>query len=387
MVVWREQGIIPTSLGQTYKGYSYGISATYETGEEEGTFVSGISTSAGIVKEQGSDKYWAVASQGGTVTMRDNLYRTPEGNLQNIQFGFGYIKGIDPEQEYQTALQMLQKAQQSIQQSGSNLEVSPNQITSILQDIAGKKIVMPIQSYGTIRPYTNYGFSIVNTNQNIINSNNNYNIGMSKVPNANRNQLETNIIQNQYIEHPELNEYNIQNGLSTIRENLNEETSNMLGWSNQIQVPVPRTKPLKNYGKELYNGIQNSESQENSIKSKIKPLNLGKNLLRENEKGKTLKRNEDNIQMLLPEFGLIAEEIYREETTKPIITTITTTGIRIKPKTPTPSIPPTTPPNVPPFGFPEISIMGQSIRGLGTGLGKGIRTMYDIQYALSRLTL
>jgi len=419
MVVWREQGIIPTSLGQTYKGYSYGISANYETGEEEGTYVSSISTSAGILKEQGSNKYWAVASQGGTVTMRDSLLRTPEGELQNIQIGFGYTKGIDPNQEYQKALQMLQNAQQSIQQSGSNLEISPNQIVSILQGVAKQKMVMPVQSYGTIRPYTNYGFSIIGTNQNAINVNNNYNIGMSRIPNTvqqisqeyiqtqtnyekpifNEFNIQNNLINMQFTnERYNLDEFNIQNELSTIRENLNEEISNISGWSNQIQVPVPQTKPLKNYGKNLYNGIQNPESQENSIKSSIKPLNLGKNLLRENEKGKSLKRNEDSIQMLLPEFGLLAAGIYREETTKPLIITITTTGLKTKPisppptkpkpKTPTPPIPPTNPPReFPPFGFPEISIMGQSIRGLGPEFGRGVRSMFDIQYALSRITL
>ena len=43
------------------------------------------------------------------------------------------------------------------------------------------------------------------------------------------------------------------------------------------------------------------------------------------------------------------------------------------------------PPGIPPFMFPEITIMGQPIRGLGFGLGRGVRIMYDIQYALSRL--
>ncbi len=100
--------------------------------------------------------------------------------------------------------------------------------------------------------------------------------------------------------------------------------------------------------------------------------------------------------MLLPEFGLLAAEIYREETTKPLITTITTTRVETSPKIPpttpppktpeVPTIPPIKPPEVfPPFGFPEISIMGQPIRGLGVGLGRGVRSMFDIQYALSRL--
>ncbi len=56
------------------------------------------------------------------------------------------------------------------------------------------------------------------------------------------------------------------------------------------------------------------------------------------------------------------------------------------PKVPIPPIPPTNPPEeFPPFGFPEISIMGQPIRGLGVGLSRGVRSMFDIQYALSRL--
>jgi len=80
----------------------------------------------------------------------------------------------------------------------------------------------------------------------------------------------------------------------------------------------------------------------------------------------------------------------------------TTTKIKIKPIIippiippetppkipPKPPVPPTTPPReFPPFEFPNISIMGQPLRGLVPGFGRGIRSMYDIQYALSRLTL
>ena len=45
------------------------------------------------------------------------------------------------------------------------------------------------------------------------------------------------------------------------------------------------------------------------------------------------------------------------------------------------------PPKYPSFRFPEITIMGQPIRGLVPEFGRGVRSMYDIQYALSRLTL
>ena len=42
-------------------------------------------------------------------------------------------------------------------------------------------------------------------------------------------------------------------------------------------------------------------------------------------------------------------------------------------------------PKYPSLEFPEITIMGRSIKGLVPELNRSIRTMYDIQYALSRL--
>jgi len=203
---------------------------------------------------------------------------------------------------------------------------------------------------------------------------------MSRVPNIVQ-QINNVAQQIQYNEKPILNEYNIQNQLSTIRENLRKQ----IRLPNQIQ-PIISINPLENYGKQMYYEIQNIQPQRNQTISKARPLELGKELLRPRQKLRSLGRENEEEEILLPEFGLIAAGIYREETTKPIVTTETITPTITKPKVPTPPIPPTTPPReFPPFGFPEITIMGQPIRGLIPEFGRGVRSMYDIQYVLSRL--
>jgi len=390
VLIFREMGAMDTSLGKAYRTSMFGVGATYETGESS-TDVSGITTVGGFSEEIGTKKVFGFVGQSGSVNEPDFLHPG-----QSTQITFGYLKGIDPNLNPETVMQTLG----NLQLTGPTAEIKPQDIISALQESSKNKVVLP-ENPPIIKTYPDYGFSIINsnysTNQNIINQNSNYNIGMSRLPNVNGNQQKINKIQNQYVEHPELNIYNIQNGLNRIQNTF----GNTIWTSNNGQSTLETINPLEKYGRNSYYklqppGIENIESQNNSIISRNKPLESGKNSLRKEEnKMKSLRNNENIGQLIIPEIGLAAFEVYRQETDKTLTTTTTTrTRFKIplppptkpKPTTPIPPIPPTTPPReFSPFGFPEISVMGMPINGLAPGFGRGVRSMYDIQYALSRL--
>jgi hypothetical protein len=366
-----DEGVIRTSMGETYKTMGEGIMGISDK--------YGIGTTYQVLKDN-YGKSWYFEQQSG--------FRGLSNREAEI---FNYLRGVDPNTLMEKAL-------------GKNIigqPLSQRELQIILKSMGNSKIIAP--PYGIIRPYTNYGFSIINinygTNQNAINQNNNYNMNINRIFNVNGNQLESNIIQTQYPEHLMLNEYNIQNELNTIRENLRNEIRS----PNTIKSPNININPLKNYGKELYYkiqpmGIQNIQSQRNQTISKIRPLELGRELLKSRERMRSLEKAEEMETIIIPEIGLVAGEIYRLETTKPVTTTITTTKTITKqrpispppkerePTPPPPFPPPTTPPKYPPvFEWPELSIIGQPISSLTPGFGRGVRSMYDIQYALSRL--
>jgi hypothetical protein len=225
------------------------------------------------------------------------------------------------------------------------------------------------------------------TNQNAINTNNNYNIGMNRVHNANKNQLETNIIQNQYIEKPTLNEFNIQNELNVYRnkalENLRQDYLSSTMTMNSLQNQFSRDNL---YGLKNILGIQNIKGQ--PIRGREKQVEKLRARQKEMERQKFINIEKLVVPQILIEEGLavgLLLDIGTTTKTKPR-TPLPPPPIKQELNPPVPPTPQINPPKeFPLFGFPEISIMGQPIRGLGVGLGRGVRSMFDIQYALSRL--
>jgi len=373
-VVIGNEGIAKTSLGETYITQSESFGPIYFTSGENSQ-LSSLLTTYGIMKNPKTDINWVYLHQSGSVSLPGN-----------VQLSWGIGEAIDPSR--------VQELLEEFNEIGKgrpiqNLPLTQEQLRNLLGEAIksnAEQFTYPPPLY---RPINVYGFPIntfnmnYGTNQNIIRQNNNYNIGMNRVPNIvqNVNQIAQQLSYN--VERPILNEYNIQNELSTMRENLRRQ----IRTPNQIQ-PIININPLQNYGKEMYYGVQNIQSMGNKANSQIRPRGLGKGseLLRPRQKTRSLEKEEERETLIMPEIGLAAGVIYRQETDKSLITTTTTTT-RIKPKPTTKPTPyPPYPPNgFPPFGFPEITIMGQPIRGLVPGFGRGVRSMYDIQYALSRL--
>ena len=366
-VVIGNTGIAKTSSGETYIIQSESFGPIYFTGGENSQ-LSSLLTTYGIMKNPKTDINWVYLHQSGSVSLPGN-----------VQLSWGIGEAIDP-----TKVQELLESFNEIGngQPIQNLPLTQEQLQALLKEAIksnAEQFTYPPTLYRSINVY---GFPIVNTNYNInqkvINQRSNYNIGMSRIPNVvqNINHVAQQLSYN--IEKPLLNEFNIQNELNAIRENLIER----IRLPNQIQ-PTININPLQNYGKERIQPIiQNIQIQRNQITSFARPLSLGKELLRPRQRLRSLGKEEERGELLLPKMEIVAGEIYRQETTKPI-TTITTTLTKTKPTTSTfPSYPPV---GFPPFIWPNITIMGQPIRGLVPGFGRGVRSMYDIQYALSRL--
>jgi hypothetical protein len=342
---------VKTSLGETYRTMGEGIIANSDS--------SGMGTIYQVMRNN-NGKTWLSIQQSTTIPTSKDEYLT-----------FSYQESIDPD------TLMLKLFGKEIK--GEPLNEKELQVIS--KYLGQLKVIGPPK--GIIRPYTNYSFSIVGINQNAINVNNNYNIGMNRVPNVNRNQLETNIIQNQYTEHPELNEYNIQNELNIYRqkalENLRQDYLSSISTMYPLQNQYSRDTL---YGLKNIVGLQNIEGQ--SIRGREKQVERLRARQKEMERQKFVNIEKTIVPQILIEEGLAVGLLLDKGIT-----------IKIRPRTPLPPppkpkpkipTPPTPPPKeLIPFGFPEISIMGQPIRGLVPGFGRGVRSMYDIQYALSRL--
>jgi len=204
---------------------------------------------------------------------------------------FSYQESVDP------VTQMLKSFGREIQ----GQPLSPEELQVISKYLGQSKVIAPPK--GIIRPYTNYGFSIIGTNQNIINSNNNYNIGMSRVPNVNGNQLETNIIQNQYTEHPELNEYNIQNELNVYRnkalESLRQDYLSIINTMNPLQNQFSRDNI---YGLKNIVGLQNIKT--NTVRGREKQVERLKARQKEMERQKYINIEKEIVPQILIEEGL-----------------------------------------------------------------------------------
>jgi hypothetical protein len=228
----------------------------------------------------------------------------------------------------------------------------------------------------------NYG-----TNQNAINMNNNYNIGMSRVPNRVQQISQVNQ-QLQYNEKPILNEFNIQNELNTYRTKALESLREDYLSSTMTMHPLQNNFSTDQlYGLKNILGLQNIKG--NSIRGKEKQVERLRVRQKEMERQKFINIEKAIVpQILIGEALAIGSLLDIGTTTKTKIKPIIIPPTKQKPKTPIPPVPPITPPKeFPPFVFPNISIMGMPINGLVPGFGRGIRSMYDIQYALSRLSL
>ena len=345
---------VKTNLGETYKTMGEGIIANSDS--------YGTGTIFQVMRNN-EGKTWFSVQQSTTIPISRREFLT-----------FSYQESVDPN------TLMLQAFGREIQ--GEPL--SEEELQIIPKYLGQSKVIAP--PVGIIRPYTNYGFSIIGTNQNAININNNYNIGMSRVPNTNKNQLESNMIQNQYIEHPQLNEFNIQNELNVYRnkalESLRQDYLSLISTMNSLQNQFSRDNL---YGLKNMIGLQNIQGQ--SIRGKEEQVERLKARQKEMERQKYINIEKEIIPQMLIEEGLaVGLLLDRGITTKIRPRIPLPPPPKPKPKVPTPPTPPNTPPKeYPPFGFPEITIMGQPIRGLVPGLGRGVRSMFDIQYALSRL--
>jgi len=344
-----------TSLGETYRTMGEGLIANSDN--------FGMGTIFQVMRNN-EGKTWFSVQQSTTIPISRKEFLT-----------FSYQESVDP------ITQMLQSFGKEIQ----GQPLSPEEIQIIGKYLGQSKVIAP--PYNIIRPYTNYGFSIIGTNQNIINVNNNYNIGMSRVLNTNRNQLETNIIQYQYIEHPQLNEFNIQNELNVYRnkalENLRQDYLSSTMTMNSLQNQFSRDNL---YGLKNIIGLQNIQGQ--SIRGREKQVERLRDRQKEMERQKFINIEKVIVPQTLIEEGLaigLLLDIGIGTTTKVKPRPILPPPTKREPTTP-PTPPPTTPPREPiPFGWPEITIMGQPIRGLVPEFGRGVRSMYDIQYVLSRL--
>jgi len=286
----------------------------------------GIGTMFQVMKTNRGNA-WYIVQQSGFI---------PLSNKRSLIFN--YLRGVDP----------YTQTEQILGQNIKGQSLSHQELQEILKELGGSKIIAPPKDIRV----TPYGIPI-------------------NIASISYNNI---LSQNQYSDHSILNKYNIQNELNVLRNKALEKLrENYLSLTNTIN-------PLQNqFSREQLYGIYNIFKLQNLQAQQL--ISGERQLEKLRERLKQIERQEFiNIEKI------ISPKIQIEKLRDLAIRSLLGQELKIKTEPKTPPTPPTILPRPPiPFGWPEFSMRIQPSRGLAPSLSKGIKSMYDIQYVLSRL--